>query len=128
MNYAAQISRDGHLLAKSPHPPKQRKPMKKVSKKRGAALKEYAKRRRRFLKERPWCEAWTAIYFYHKKHGIDMPSDAPRTCPPSSEIHHTKKPRNKYLNVESTWLAVSRWSHDFIENHKSIARQIGLLQ
>jgi hypothetical protein len=52
----------------------------------------------------------------------------PVTPRASVEIHHKKKPKCKYLNDESTWLAVSSWSHRFIEQHKDIARDLGLLE
>lgn len=50
------------------------------------------------------------------------------SVPKSSEIHHTKKPKCKYLNDESTWMAVSREGHEWIEHHKSEARELGMLQ
>lgn len=107
---------------------KPRKPLKHVSKKRGAANREYAKRRKRYLAEHPKCEAWGRIVDWAIESGWLSFNEVPVAAPQSSEIHHTKKPKCKYLNDESTWLAVSRWSHDWIENHKDIARKIGLLK
>lgn len=115
--------------------PKKRKRINSVSKKRSEALRIYAKKRRAFLAKRRLCQAYDRIVFWAGKNAMrsslaldtwyEVPFD--RT-PLATEIHHTKKPRSKYLNDESTWLAVCRWSHNWIENNKSTARQVGLLQ
>lgn len=107
---------------------KPRKPLKHVSKKRGAANREYAKRRKAFLAAHPMCQAWPTILHWAMQRPGMLETLPYMKWFYSEEIHHTKKPKCKYLNDESTWLAVSRWSHDWIENHKDIARKIGLLK
>ncbi len=111
-------------LNRKPAGKKARKRIPKVSKKRGVQLGEYRKKRKAFLKENPYCEAfWTIV-----THTKTMPVIGfYGTGPASVEIHHMKKPKCRYLNDESTWLAVCRWSHDWIEDHKDIARTLGLL-
>lgn len=47
--------------------------------------------------------------------------------PRATQIHHMKKPKSKYLNDESTWMAVSSHAHRYIEDHKSEARKKGYL-
>ena len=110
-------------------PPRQkfkRKPLKrgrvrKVSKKRARENRIYTVRRRAFLEAHPFCQAHEAIAsFLCWPIGIGVPR--------SEEIHHTKKPKQTYFLDESTWLAVSKWSHRWIEDNKGIARNLGLLQ
>jgi hypothetical protein len=113
------------LWANAPRTPKQKKRLPRVSKKRRVDSALYAKKRKAFLEGHPYCMAyWTIVMS-----GVPVPvmgfyGNAPAT----TEIHHTKKPRCKYLNDESTWLAVSAWSHRWIEDHKTAARSLGLLQ
>jgi hypothetical protein len=96
---------------------------------------EYRRRRIDFLKRNPYCQVWL------KEHDVtDEEIDGFGSIelnygfevkvvmvPRSTEIHHTKKPKCKYLNDESTWLAVCREMHDKIENNKSWARSRGYL-
>lgn len=42
----------------------------------------------------------------------------------STEVHHMRG-RGKYLNDTSTWLAVSREGHEWIEMHPRLARERG---
>lgn len=114
-----------------------RSPIKQVSKKRQAALREYYKRRIRYLSEHPYCEIFLRIYNITLS---DVASDGTAiirdldgfyhtaVVPRSTEIHHTKKPKQTYLNDESTWLAASRKLHEWVENNKAEARRLGLLQ
>jgi hypothetical protein len=114
-----------------------RTPIRRVSKKRKQALTEYYRRRERFLKEHPYCQVWlmeNEIDEAQLKLGIISNTDprykglTPYNIPKSTEIHHTKKPKKKYLNDETTWLAVSREMHDKIEQNKNWAREKGYLQ
>lgn len=111
-----------------------RTPIRRVSKKRKQALTEYYKRRIRYLNEHPFCQ------IYIKINGLDEaeviknngwyeagPTHQKRV-PPANQIHHTKKPKQTYLNDESTWLSASDEWHVWVENHKSEARQLGVLQ
>jgi len=118
-------------LARKPKGKAPRKRIRKVSKRRAPQNREYTLRRRAYLLEHPYCEAhkiicewlwdndrvaWERAPFGYDGHGPD-----------AEEIHHKKKPKCKYLNDESTWLAVAAWSHRWIEDHKRDARLIGLL-
>jgi len=47
--------------------------------------------------------------------------------PRSNQIHHSRKPKCKYLNDESTWFACSPEEHEWVESHKGEARSLGLL-
>lgn len=67
-------------------------------------LKTYSIMRREFLKANPKC----AVFPW---------KDA-------TEIHH-KKGRGKYLNDPTTWLAVSREGHQWIEIHPVEAKEKG---
>lgn len=112
-------------LLRKPQGPAPKKRMPKVTPKRAKANREYSVRRKVFLLAHPQCMAWEAIrhYAWQNLYNITMPAVRPL----ATEIHHMKKPKSKYLNDESTWLAVSRWGHEFIEQNKSIARKLGLL-
>lgn len=120
-------------LQRKPAGPKPKKPLKRTTKPRPMSPKRqresrvYTQKRKAFLAAHPKCMAWPRIL----EHVASKPGGL-ATLPymadfSSTEIHHMKKPKCKYLNDESTWLAVCRWSHEWIENNKSIARQLGLL-
>lgn len=127
-NLTAQLRKDGHLLNRPTPKAKQKKQLKKVSKRREGANREYTLRRKAFLWEHPYCFAYGIIAAaWRLGEGQAIPAHWPKSCPRSEEIHHMRKPKCKYLNDESTWLAVSRWSHEWIESHKSTARKLGLL-
>lgn len=71
---------------------------------------------------------WAATHWKTDERAMETWYGSEPGCTPrATEIHHTRKPKCKYLNDESTWLAVSRWSHEFIEQNKSVARELGLL-
>jgi hypothetical protein len=106
--------------------PKKRKGLLAMSKKRKGDARVYSKKRRAFLEANRYCQAFWRIVNHTKR--FPMMGGFYGSAPATTEIHHTKKPKCKYLNDESTWLAVCRWSHDWIEDHKSTAREIGLLQ
>lgn len=92
-----------------------------MSKKRARANREYSVRRKAYLAAHPFCEAHESI-----AHFLRWPIGIP--IPQATEIHHMKKPKCKYLNDEGTWLAVSAWAHRWIEDNKSIARRLALLE
>lgn len=98
-----------------------RTPLSRVSSKRRRDMKTYAILREEFLNEHHHCMA----FFIIKKH-LDPDGCFWEPTPEATEIHHAHKRGKNYLNVY-TWLAVCRWSHAWIENHKSQARQLGLL-
>lgn len=90
-----------------------------MSSKRAKLNKEYSKRRKAYLTRHPYCMAQFVIW----PESMDIVNHYRAT-----EIHHTRKPKCKYLLDESTWLAVSAIAHRWIEDHKDIAREIGLLK
>jgi len=96
-----------------------RTPIRRVSKKRMRDMREYSKLRKEFLEKHVNCQAWPVIRCHLKMHGLPPP--------PSTEVHHKAKRGKNYLNTD-TWLAVCRASHEWIENHKNVARQLGLLE
>ena len=74
-----------------------------ISKKRAEQLKEYAKLRKEFLRGK-----MCAVYPHLK----------------ATDIHH-KRGRVGYLLDTSTWLAVSRLGHIYIEEHPKEAYEKG---
>lgn len=127
MNYSEQLKLDGNLLRRSAPQKKPKKPLRRVGKKREKENREYLKRRKAYLKEHPWCEAYQIIPARYKWQVAVRGGWGWARRFIATEIHHTKKPKCKYLNDESTWLAVSMWSHNWIEDHKKEARRLGLL-
>jgi len=87
-------------------PLKRKKPMKRVSKKRQADLKEYSRKRLNFLATLPLCEVC----------GKEK----------SKDVHH-RKGRGKYYLDEDTWLATCRSCHDRIHKNPIWARENGFL-
>ena len=82
--------------------------MKKQSKKMTKKNTEYSKLRKVYLTDKPNCMA-------------SIPGCALR----ASEIHH-KKGRGEYHNDVSTWLAVCRSCHEWIETHPEQALELNL--
>lgn len=117
-------------LARGSAPKRAKKRIPKVTPKRAKANREYAVRRKRYLETHPWCEAWSVIVHNAPVSTIYISEEwtLPVSRPLSTQIHHKRKPRATYLNDESTWLAVSDWSHRWIEDHKKTARSLGLLE
>jgi hypothetical protein len=106
--------------------PPRRTPIRKVSTKRQRELREYSKKRKAFLLAHPVCQVWQACTFEQRRaifDGIEKINFPVLSC----DIHHMRKPRSTYLNDESTWMAVSRQGHEWIESHKSEARARGWL-
>lgn len=84
-----------------------RTPLKRVSDKRRAEMKEYAKLRAEFLKANPVCQLCGKAK--------------------ATDVHHKCKRGKNYLNV-ATWAALDRKCHTYIEDHKSWARTNGWLE
>ena len=82
--------------------------MNKESKKMAKKNRDYSKLRKVFLTDKPNCMA-------------SIPGCALR----ASEVHH-KKGRGKHHNNTSTWLAVCRSCHEWIETHPEQAIELGL--
>lgn len=91
---------------KKPKKPPEKRSIRKVSKKLSAELRIYAKLRKEFLSrsENRYCAV-----FPHLE---------------ATEVHH-KKGRGIFLNDVSTWLAVSREGHMWVELHPEEAKQKG---
>ena len=77
--------------------------MRRVSKKREAALRIYTCQRKRFLAEHPRCEIC-----------------AKRA---SDDVHHTHGRLGANYLDEMTWLAVCRTCHEWIHSHPREARE-----
>jgi hypothetical protein len=90
--------------------PLQRKPINKKSKKMQVADAAYTILRRKFMEEKPMCEA-------------SLPS-----CNRSStDVHHMKGRGLHHLEV-STWLSVCRQCHAWIEENPKKAIELGFSQ
>lgn len=92
---------------KKPKTPKQKKSIPKVSKKLASKQRIYSKLRIEFLSrpENTMC----AVYPYLR----------------ATEIHHMQGRAGELLNDTSTWLAVSRIGHIWIEENPLLAKERG---
>jgi hypothetical protein len=107
-----------------------RTPIRKVSVKRNAQLREYSKLRLAFLQEHPYCQATILLNNLDEalviaRSGYISPT---LTVPFATEVHHRNKRFGKRLNDTTHWLAVCRELHTRIENEKQWARANGLLE
>ncbi len=110
---SALFDQRSHIpLVNVPKKKKAKKPIRKVSKKRGPLNSQYMRLRDEFLKAHPVCQWWLDSRGLNEDtmHGRSMNV---AQMPPSTEIHH-KKGRGKYLLDTTTWMAVSN------EGHKAI--------
>lgn len=89
--------------------------VKRVSDKRKEQNKIYSERREIFLKAHQNCECG-------RPECIDEITKQVRK---SEDVHH-KKGRGKYFLDESTWLAVARVCHQWIETHPLESKELGL--
>src|SRR6516165_8114589 len=76
-----------------------RKPLRRVSKKRQAQLKEYAKRKKVFLEEHPFC----FVCWKHKE---------------AMDLHHFFGRVQELLHFVPGFRTVCRQCHDYIERHR----------
>lgn len=102
--------------------------IRKVNPKRAKKDRVYSVRRKAFLEARPWCEAYPVILGWAVEHDRALMENlyTPRTHPRSEDVHH-KFRRGKFYLDESTWIACSRWAHDFIHQNPIQAKALGLL-
>jgi len=110
----------------------------KATKKRAAMNREYSVLKAGFLWEHPYCQITIRFHNLDEQEVIRndgfaiilLPGGAKTTIcvPKSNQIHHTKKPKCKYLNDITTWLAASPIGHEWVENNKREARKLGLLE
>lgn len=109
----------------------------KVTPERAAANREYSKRRKAYLIAHPYCMIFIKLKGLKEEEVIrnnglvwipnSVYGSAKRQVPIATEIHHSRKPKKTYLNDESTWFAASREYHEWAENHKNLARELGVL-
>ena len=92
---------------KDPPKFKPRPPIKKKSKKQVALDTAYNLLRRPFMLKHPMCQA-----------------ALPGCQGPSCDVHH-KKGHGKWYLVTSTWMAVCRTCHQWIETHPIEATELG---
>lgn len=92
---------------KDPPKPKKRKPINPKSKKQQALDQAYSKLRKPFLEKHPMCQA-----------------NLPGCQGGATDVHH-KRGRGKWLLVTSTWMAVCRTCHSYIELHPIEATEMG---
>jgi hypothetical protein len=92
---------------KQDNKPLQKKPINKQSKTMQIIAVAYTKLRKKFLTEKPMCEA-----------------ALPGCTQQSTDVHH-KKGRGEYHLMVSTWLSVCRQCHIYIEEHPKEAIELG---
>lgn len=117
--------------------PKPRKPIRKVAKRRVGPQREYGARRVVYLLKHPFCQIFMKRFKCNELIVIANNGVFPEVTaegnvhwirvPHSSQIHHSRKPKCKYLNDESTWFAACDEQHKWVEDHKNLARRLGLL-
>lgn len=81
--------------------------IKKISSKMSKLNSEYSKLRKKFLDDKPMCEAHVF-----------------KCTLKSTDVHH-KKGRGKYHLDTSTWLSLCRNCHNWIENNPENAKELG---
>jgi hypothetical protein len=107
-----------------------KKPMRRVSRKRAKANKEYTATRKAFLALRPLCEVWRELAQEQDKELSEAIFGPGKLHSPvySQDVHHVKgRLREHYLD-SNTWMAVSRLGHAWIHAHPKEARARGWLQ
>ena len=91
--------------------------MRRVSAKQKARTDKYRLLRKEFLATNRVCEAG----------GIILLFGGPDCCThKATQIHHSMK-RGSRTNLVESWVPVCAACHSYIEDHKSFARQAGLL-
>lgn len=111
----------------APKPRKQmrRTPIKKVSARKSKLDSKYSRLKREFMArpENRWCPVAMSgvLVFPGDPANLPYPRQI-RTC----DLHHVFRRGKFYLDV-STWMALSREGHDFVENNKAVARARGWL-
>ncbi len=101
---------------------KRRKPIRRVSSKRAAQLKEYTKLRKEFMAANPICKVWLDENPPSAEHWTRVPEIAA-----STDIHHRKSRIGKMLLDTRYWMAVSRTAHQRIHQFPKWAREKGYL-
>ncbi len=111
-----------------------RSKLKPVSTKRAGQLREYAKLRKQFLEDHPFCQVAIEEHAADEAVIVRIFKDcsalliAGQHIPRATEIHHKNKRRGAMLNDTKHWMAVCRENHERIENNKAWARSKGYLK
>lgn len=87
---------------------KPRKPIAKVSARQKERLKEYAKVKRKFLRDNPTC----------------MAPDCER---PADSLHHKRGRAQRLLTDQRFFAALCKHHHDLVHQRMDWARSVGLL-
>jgi len=98
-----------------------RKPIRRVSSKRAAQLKEYTKLRKEFMAAHPICKVWL------DENPDFQDGDMWPNFAASTDIHHRKSRVGKMLLDTRYWMAVSRTAHQRIHQFPKWAREKGYL-
>lgn len=93
-------------------PLKRRKPLNRVSNKRAAQNRVYAKLRRQFLIVNPYCRVMFEISRKYFR---------------ATEIHHKNHRTGERLNDTKYWMAVSREGHTYLHSNPAEAYARGWL-
>ena len=99
-----------------------RKPIRRVSSKRAAQLKEYTKLRKEFMAANPICHVWLDENPWSANGTWTAPDSAA-----STDVHHKKSRVGKMLLDTRYWMAVSRTAHQRIHQFPKWAREKGYL-
>jgi hypothetical protein len=100
----------------------------RISKARSADRRTYAKDREDYLAEHPWCQIFIARRGLNEaeaiaKNGYSHGKKIPR----ATQIHHRNKSRGDRLLDKLWWMSACAEEHEWVENNKTEAREIGLL-
>lgn len=105
-----------------------RSPIRRVSNKRAAALRQYSKLRKAYLLLHPFCEATIKLEGVSEEEVIKWGGWLMgKRYPYAAEIHHRARRYGSRLNDTTRWLAVSREIHERIHREPKWARANGLL-
>ena len=109
-------------------PLKRKTRLRPMSTKRQREAKIYSQKRKAFLEAHPLCQAHGMIMvclgFRHNTTDYYTGLQADRR---STDIHHVKRRIGANYLDEKTWLAVCRWSHNWIHANPKDAKSLGLL-
>lgn len=110
-----------------------RTPLRRVSTKRAAQLKVYAKKRKAYLEAHPFCEVQQQLAYTVTRESAQLAERIfgafqLRKAPiQATDIHHKAGRVGEKLNDERYFMAVSRQAHDWIHSHGKEARARGWL-
>lgn len=110
-------------------PLKRKTPLRRMSKRRQSESNEYEKLKEQFLKEHDICQLWMAENNIREGDWGDRVKAFCMGAPRSTEIHHKfcGSNRKKHFLDVSSWMALSRQSHEKIHQNPKWARENGYL-